>query len=582
MSLVLSTRACSLATLALALVSISCGAAEAPEPPDGHPATAPAADGVPQLPDLDPDVAATIDHVLSAAEHPGLTWGKIPDVVPALKPVYAIEPDKLFWFDGTAPVAQLAGTLATLARAGDHGLDAADYDAPLLGELWPSVESRTISAADRALFDLAVSIAVARIVRAVHLGRVDPATMYWGYDTSGRQVATASLLRAARDGQGLAATLDAISPPVTHYARARRTLAVYKARALAGEPDRVPELPKGRPKVEAGENWDGVRHVRARLRVFGDLAADNDDGSAYTPTLVEAVKRFQERHGLEGDGVIGAGTVRALNVSLAERVRQIELAMERMRWLPTLSDRPNVFVNVALFRMWATDPTTGEEPLRMNVVVGRALNHQTPIFVEQMEYVVFRPYWNPPPGIALKEILPRARRDAGYLARENMEIVASGADNAPALAPTSENLSQVVSGKLFLRQKPGPRNSLGLAKFIFPNDDNVYMHGTPSQQLFSRARRDFSHGCIRLEDPARFAQWVLRDQPEWTRQRIDAAMQGERPTQVNLKQPLTVVLFYDTVHVNSEDVVFFVEDIYGHDRALDTALAQGYPYPVKG
>jgi murein L,D-transpeptidase YcbB/YkuD len=140
----------------------------------------------------------------------------------------------------------------------------------------------------------------------------------------------------------------------------------------------------------------------------------------------------------------------------------------------------------------------------------------------------------------------------------------------------------VVSGKLFLRQKPGPRNSLGLAKFIFPNDDNVYMHGTPSQQLFSRARRDFSHGCIRLEDPARFAQWVLRDQPEWTRQRIDAAMQGERPTQVNLKQPLTVVLFYDTVHVNSEDVVFFVEDIYGHDRALDTALAQGYPYPVKG
>ena len=139
----------------------------------------------------------------------------------------------------------------------------------------------------------------------------------------------------------------------------------------------------------------------------------------------------------------------------------------------------------------------------------------------------------------------------------------------------------MVAGKLFIRQKPGPKNALGLAKFIFPNDENVYMHGTPAPQLFSRVRRDFSHGCIRLEDPARFAAWVLRDYPEWTRKRIDAAMQGDRPTRVNLKEPLTVVLFYDTVHVNSEGVVFFAEDIYGHDRALDAALVYGYPYPVK-
>ncbi|MEZ5287528.1 MAG: L,D-transpeptidase family protein [Vicinamibacterales bacterium] len=286
------------------------------------------------------------------------------------------------------------------------------------------------------------------------------------------------------------------------------------------------------------------------------------------------------RHGLEADGVIGAGTIKALNITLAQRVRQIELAMERMRWLPELSDRPNVFVNVPLYRMWATDPATGEEPLRMNVVVGQSLNHKTPIFVEQMEYVIFRPYWNPPRSITVQELVPHARRDPGYFDREQLEIVASGADNAQALQPTPENLAQVVSGRLFLRQRPGPHNSLGLAKFIFPNAENVYMHGTPAQSLFSRARRDFSHGCIRLEDPARFAEWVLRDQPEWTRQRIDTAMKGDRPTRVNLKAPLTVVLFYDTVHVNSEGVVFFVEDIYGHDRALDAALGQGYPYPV--
>ena len=158
--------------------------------------------------------------------------------------------------------------------------------------------------------------------------------------------------------------------------------------------------------------------------------------------------------------------------------------------------------------------------------------------------------------------------------------MASGADAAPALPATPENLDAVVAGRLYIRQKPGPRNSLGLAKFIFPNADSVYMHDTPATQVFARTRRDFSHGCIRLEDPAALAEWVLRDSPGWTRARIDAAMQGERPAQVNLRQPLTVVLFYDTVHVNSEGTVHFVGDIYGHDRALDQALARGYPYPV--
>jgi murein L,D-transpeptidase YcbB/YkuD len=218
----------------------------------------------------------------------------------------------------------------------------------------------------------------------------------------------------------------------------------------------------------------------------------------------------------------------------------------------------------------------------MNVVVGESLDHRTPIFVEEMEYVIFRPYWNPPRGITVKEIIPRARCDPSYFAREALEIVASGADNAAELPPTPENLSKVVSGRLFIRQKPGPRNSLGLAKFIFPNAEDVYMHGTPAQALFARVRRDFSHGCIRLEDPARFAEWVLRDQPAWTRARIDAAMKGERPTRVNLTEKLTVVIFYATVHVNTESIAFFVDDISGHDRTLDAALAQGYPYPVKG
>jgi murein L,D-transpeptidase YcbB/YkuD len=162
-----------------------------------------------------------------------------------------------------------------------------------------------------------------------------------------------------------------------------------------------------------------------------------------------------------------------------------------------------------------------------------------------------------------------------------MEIVASGAEGAPALPGTPANLDQVLAGKLFVRQKPGDKNSLGLAKFIFPNSESIYMHGTPAQSLFARARRDFSHGCIRLEDPAGLGEWVLRDQPEWTRERIEAAMKGERPTQVNLKQKLTVFLFYDTAYVDSKGVAYFADDHYGHDARLDQALAKGYPYPRK-
>jgi murein L,D-transpeptidase YcbB/YkuD len=532
---------------------------------------------------LDPEVAATVDTVLTSAEHPALSAGAIPDVAADLRPLYGAEPDRLLWFDGTRPLPAVDQTLAAVAAAADHGLNPADYDAPALAEQWRAIKVGTAAGPERALFDLGVSVAAARLLHAVHNGRVDPATMHWGYTIERKPVDAAALLREAREGKGLAALMDRLQPPFPHYARARRTLAAYRALAAQGEPPPVPDLGKA-PSIKPGAAWAGAPQLAARLRAFGDLAAADAvaTSASYSGPLVDAVKRFQDRHGLENDGVIGAGTVRALNVTLAERVRQIELAMERMRWLPDLSNRPNVFVNVPLFRLWATDPATGEEPLRMNVVVGQSLNHKTPLFVEQMEYVIFRPYWNPPRGITVKEIIPHQRRDASYFDREQLEIVASGADNAPALPPTPENLSAVVSGKLSVRQKPGPMNSLGLAKFIFPNSENVYMHGTPAQQLFSRARRDFSHGCIRLEEPARFAEWVLRDYPEWTRDRIETAMQGNRPTRVNLKQPLTVVLFYDTVHVNSEGVVFFVDDIYGHDRALDAALASGYPYPAKG
>jgi len=575
------------------LATAACrGDAVAVKPPVEADAPSPSINAQP-----DGQVIAAVDQTLAAGQLLDAKWRVLDDVIGDLRTVYAEQADRLVWFDVSTPISELEPALDAISRAGDYGLDAADYDAAFLAAQWPTVKSGTVSARERATFDLVVSTAAARMIRAVHAGRIDPATMKWNYAEAAKTTDIAGSLRRAGSGEDLGAVLDSLEPQFAHYQREKRKLAFYKAAAQRGEPAMVPALAKGQTKIAPGEPWTGIPQLVARLAAMGDLSADAAAKFAlpatagaessppqapavglYDSALVETVKAFQDRHGLAGDGVIGASTIRALNVPLATRARQIELAMERGRWLPDLSDRANVFVNVALFRMWATDPQSGEEPLRMKVVVGKALNTQTPIFTDQMEYVVFRPYWNPPPSIINGEIVPGLRKDRSYLDKHHMEIVASGSDTAASLPASDENIAKVASGKLFVRQRPGPANSLGLAKFIFPNSANVYMHGTPSQQLFARTRRDFSHGCIRVEDPAKFAEWVLRHDPSWTRERIDAAMNGAKTLQVNLKEKLTVVVFYDTVHVNSEDVVFFVDDIYGHDKALDAALQRGYPF----
>ena len=535
------------------------------------------------------EVQTTVRGILDSGRHEMLAWPDASRLLPDLRALYAAEPDGLFWFAQGSAHPALDDALEAIARCDTMGLVPADYDAATLGKLWGAVGSPGAGAslADRAAFDVALTISSMRLLQSARWGRVDPRLVGFDYDVTSKRIDLAAALRAARDSGGLAAAVAAAEPQFPVYRRLLKAWADYRAIA-ATEPPQVPALAGGQRKVEPSRPWSGVPALAARLRALGDLPADAaapptapDGAPLYAGALVEAVKRFQHRHALEPDGVLGTGTLDRVNVPAARRVRQIELALERERWLPEMRREPHIFVNVPLFRLWGFDPDRPDEPLRMNVVVGKTLGHATPIFVEEMEYVVFRPYWNPPPSIVRLEIVPKARGDAGYLAGQNMEIVARGDVDAPALPATPENLDQALAGKLFIRQKPGEKNALGAAKFIFPNDENVYMHGTPAQSLFARARRDFSHGCIRLEDPARLAEWVLRDNPEWTRERIDAAMRGERPTQVNLKNRLTVFLFYDTAYVDSKGLVHFADDYYGHDARLEKALAHGYPYPRK-
>jgi murein L,D-transpeptidase YcbB/YkuD len=228
-----------------------------------------------------------------------------------------------------------------------------------------------------------------------------------------------------------------------------------------------------------------------------------------------------------------------------------------------------------MFRLFGWDkvPETGAPDFDMGVIVGKALNTKTPVFMGEMKYVTFLPYWNVPESILQKEIIPILRRDLGYLDRQNMEMVDGQGDDAKPVEPSEENVNRLARGKLRLRQRPGAKNSLGRMMFMFPNDNNVYLHSTPAPDLFGRARRDFSHGCIRVEDPVALALWALKDQPEWTKEKILAAMDGKPSFKVLLTRPIRVVIYYVTAAViPAENAVHFADDIYGHDLPLDQAL----------
>ena len=243
----------------------------------------------------------------------------------------------------------------------------------------------------------------------------------------------------------------------------------------------------------------------------------------------------------------------------------MQLTLERWRWLPIGLHAAPIVANIPEFRLRAYDENF-KVALTMNVVVGKAYNHNTPVFEDNMQYVIFRPYWSVPYSIAKAEFIPKIVRDPDYLEKKGFSVVDSRQQVVTSGIVSADVLQQLRAGKLFIRQNPGPKNSLGLVKFIFPNDYNVYMHDTPDQVFFSKTRRDFSHGCIRLEKPADLAVWVLRGNPgNWDMARVRAAMNGDAPQQVNLARPIPVLIVYGTVIVTEDGTVHFYDDIYGHD-----------------
>jgi murein L,D-transpeptidase YcbB/YkuD len=420
---------------------------------------------------------------------------------------------------------------------------------------------------------------VMRYVSDLHIGKVNPKHFGFGFDIEARKYDLPGFLKKdVVDASDVAGILAQVEPPYPGYRRTIKALQTYLE--LAKEYDGEP-LPAVKGTIAPGDSYPGVPRLIRFLRLVGDLPPDAnvpEDETIYQGPLVDAVKSFQRRHGRDSDGRIGSQTLADLNVPLRQRVRQMQLTLERWRWMPDAYQKAPIVVNIPEFRLRAYDEKF-KIALTMNVVVGKAYDHSTPVFEEKMAYVVFRPYWNVPYSIAKAEYLSRIARDPDYLSKKGFEVVNSRQEVVTSGTVTSDVLAQLRAGKLFIRQAPGPKNSLGLVKFIFPNDYSVYMHDTPAQEFFSKSRRDFSHGCIRLGKPADLAVWVLRDNPGWNMDRVRAAMNGSATQQVNLAHRIPVLIVYGTVIVTEDGTVHFYDDIYGHDASLEEVLDKGYPYP---
>ena len=324
-------------------------------------------------------------------------------------------------------------------------------------------------------------------------------------------------------------------------------------------------LPEGIKFLKQGDSSWILIDVKQKLFWLGDLP-ERDTTIYFDTTLTAAVKKFQQRFGLKPDGSIGANFIAELDVPIAKRIRQIEINMERCRWVPIEPKGNYIYVNIPEYRMHIYE--NNKLAWDMNVVVGKA-STSTVIFNDELEYIVFSPYWTPPPSIVSAEILPALKKNPGYLASHDMEALSNGKVIDPSTVDWSKYKGSIP---YTIRQKPGNSNSLGWVKFIFPNEHNIYFHDTSSRSLFNETNRGFSHGCIRLAEPERFADYLLRNDTAWTTKKIHDAMFAGKEKYVKLQEKTPVFIAYFTAWVDENGNINFRKDIYGHDAKLEEAI----------
>ncbi|RYY55461.1 MAG: hypothetical protein EOO05_19465, partial [Chitinophagaceae bacterium] len=411
---------------------------------------------------------------------------------------------------------------------------------PVLGQLLDSISSRPdtlaykVATGDRLKYELLLTEYFFRYALKAYQGdnKLDAQDLGWFIPR--KKVNPTALLDSMIGSKGA----NAYEPVSRQYNLLKAELLKYYSFEKQGKWD---SISIDKPAYKLGEKAAAIRQVKARLALTGDLAIP-DTTTVFDSTLFSAVKHFQRRYGLKEDGAIGKGLLKELNRPIQQRIRQLLINMERLRWVTADLPQDYLLVNIPAYTLYVYEG--GQLNWTMNVVVG-AVAHNTVIFQGDMKYVVFAPYWNVPPSIIKNEIMPGIKRNPNYLAQKNMEW--NGGN---------------------VRQKPGPGNSLGLVKFLFPNSYNIYLHDTPSKSLFGETNRAFSHGCIRLSQPKKMAEYLLRNDSAWTPEKIGAAMNSGKEKYVTLKKTVPVFIGYFTAWVSSDGDLNFRDDIYGHDKKM--------------
>ena len=520
-------------------------------------------------------VPAAIRSMLERAET-GVAGGSNPRERDALGAVYGGREFTPLWTHEGKPTPPSVALVQELRAADAYGLRPSDYAGDALASLLSKPIGDGSAETERwAGFDVELSAAVLRFLTHLHSGRVDPRAAGFELGAMRTELDLGAVLARLASTSEVSQVIASVEPQFYHYRLLKEALARY--RQLAAEPGLSDLPPVTGRTIKPGESYGGAPALRRLLRALGDLPADAhdpQDAVILDPALVAALKSFQERHELDPDGAIAGATYAALTTPLAHRVRQIELTLERWRWLPAF-DTPPIIVNIPQFKLFAFRSTQDRKAdiLQMDVIVGRTYR-RTPVFAADMRYVVFRPYWDVPYSITKQEMLPQIRSNPDYLAAHHLEIVGAADDTAEPLPPSAENIEALTAGKLRLRQRPGPDSALGPIKFILPNPYDVYLHSTPARELFKKSRRAFSHGCIRVSDPVALAAHVLQGAPgDWTPAAIEAAMNASRTLRVNLARPIRVMILYGTALATEAGTVLFFDDLYGYDRKLETLLA---------
>lgn len=488
------------------------------------------------------------------------------------------------WMENGDLSARGREVLALVQGVRSHGLRPEDYHLPVLDSLlqrWGVGGEAEVRR--RVDVDLLLSDAFLLLATHIERGRVDPETRRPRWVPGGDGMDLSHLLHEGVDGMGPRKVVESLLPQENGYRALRQELNRLRQLAFRGAWTRIDagEL------LEEGMRDPRVGQIRSRLEASGELSAMAGGGATgegdggwdphyFDASITRAMRSFQERHGLEADGRVGSLTLAALNIPLEYRISQIEVNMERWRWLPSTLGRRHIAVNTADFSVEVVED--GEAVMRMRAIVGRGYR-QTPAFSAEMSYLVLSPYWHVPPGIAAADVFPRLQSEPGYLAANRMTVLEQTTNRS--VDPTSVDwlamTSQEFNRGYRVRQDPGPWNSLGQVKFMFPNHHNVYLHDTPARELFRQNVRDFSSGCIRVEDPLELAEYLLRGDSAWTAERMTAVVEGGVERSVPLPEAVPVHIHYWTAWVDREGVLQFRTDLYQRDLPVRRSLDQDPP-----